>query len=243
MTKQRLLPDKVKILSGSWLKIIAMLSMLCDHVAGHLLTGSEIVLFSAGNTQITLVEAMHWFGRIAFPIFCFLLTEGFIHTRSKTKYGASLLIFALISEIPWNLEHNNTLFYGSQNVFFTLFLGFLGMVVLEKLKKQPILMLVLIIALGAVSALIRCDYGLKGFAFIILLYALREHEVLRIVPIVLLNSFMFAVFAFVPISFYSGKRGFIKGKIFKYFFYAFYPVHIFVIYLIKYNVLQNLFNK
>ncbi len=243
MTKQSLLPDKIKFLSGSWLKIIAMMSMLCDHVAGHILSDSQIVLLSLGGHQIMLSTAMHWFGRMAFPIFCFLLCEGFHYTHSRLKYGINLLAFALISEIPWNLEHAGTLFCPTQNVFFTLFFGFLALWAIEGLKNKPVLMLISIAALVISAGILRFDYGTRGVAFIILLYALREHEILRIVPIVIINWYQFAVFAFLPISFYNGKRGFIKGKIFKYFFYAFYPLHIFVIYLIKYDVLAKLFAK
>ena len=108
MQSQKLVPNNMKILSGSALKVIAMVTMVIDHVGGHL-TDHSIVLFSLGNYQIRLFLLMRMIGRMAFPIFAFLLAEGFFHTRSRLKYGVSLLVFALISEIPWNLEHGFSL--------------------------------------------------------------------------------------------------------------------------------------
>ena len=75
-----------------------------------------------------------------------------------------------------------------------------------------------------------------GVLFIILIYALREHEVLRMIPSFLLGRPWIIIWAFLPISLYNGKRGFIKGKVLKYAFYVFYPAHIFVIWMIKYHI-------
>ena len=106
----------------------------------------------------------------------------------------------------------------------------------EYLKKEPALMLVGILLFGVLADTLRADYGFKGYVFIMLMYALREHEVLRILPSALLAQPWFSMTAFIPISLYNGKRGFIKGKVLKYTFYAIYPVHIFVIYLLKYVI-------
>ena len=79
-------------LSGSWLKMIAMLSMTIDHMA-----------YYYGIENPYLYELMRTIGRIAFPTFAFLLAEGFVHTKNRQKYMLSLFIFALLSEIPWLL--------------------------------------------------------------------------------------------------------------------------------------------
>ena len=79
-----------KDLSGSWLKIIAMLSMTIDHVA-----------YYYGCSNPYLYELMRTVGRIAFPTFAFLLAEGFVYSRNRQKYMLSLFAFALVSEIPW----------------------------------------------------------------------------------------------------------------------------------------------
>ena len=94
-----------KDLSGSWLKIIAMLSMTIDHVA-----------YYYGCSNPYLYELMRTVGRIAFPTFAFLLAEGFVYSRNRQKYMLSLFAFALVSEIPWLMLNHD----GSHNVLFTL---------------------------------------------------------------------------------------------------------------------------
>lgn len=116
MQKIQLFPDKMKILSGSMLKVIAVTTMLIDHVASYLIP-QKWVLFTVFGYDVRLYRLMRNLGRWAFPIFAVLLIEGFLHTHSRLKYGISLAAFALISEIPWNLVHTGTLLYQGQNVF------------------------------------------------------------------------------------------------------------------------------
>ena len=214
------------------IKLIAVAAMLIDHITCYALP-YRIVLFTIGNNNIQLYTVMRIIGRIAFPLFAFLLVEGFIHTRNRVRYGASLIICALISEIPWDLLHSGKLFSSGMNVFFTLALGFLGMCAVEYFKSHPFFQLIALLALAAVTILLKPDYSIRGYIFIILLYALREHEVLRILPSFILNFFIYTLAAFVPISFYNRKRGFIKGSVLKYAFYAFYPVHLLMFYFIR----------
>ena len=214
------------------IKLIAMLTMLIDHTASFTIPRSY-VLFTIGGHNIILYSVMRMIGRIAFPLFAFLLVEGFIHTRNRVRYGASLIICAFISEIPWDLVHSGKMFNSDNNVFFTLALGYLGICAVEHLKSRPFFQLFALLALAAVTLLLKPDYSIRGYIFIILLYALREHEVLRILPSFILNLFIYAIPAFVPISFYNGKRGFIKGSVLKYAFYAFYPIHLLVFYFIR----------
>ena len=96
-------------LSGSALKVIAMISMVIDHIALYLMEHGTL-----------LYETMRCIGRIAFPVFAFLIAEGFIHTRSRYRYFFTLLGFAVISEIPWYLLNGAD---GIHNVMFTLALG------------------------------------------------------------------------------------------------------------------------
>ena len=229
--------ERYKILSGSWLKVIAMASMLIDHTAGQLLRHMEAFnepLISLGHHHMTWYFLMRCVGRLAFPLFAFLLVEGFEHTRSRRRYGRNLLVFALISEIPWNLTHGGHLYGLSQNVFFTLFLGFLGLCAIEhyrdNLKRQTIALLGLFVA----SILLLCDYGCSGFSFIIMLYLLRRQPLFRaIVGAGMLSYRWIAGLAFIPIAMYNGQRGFIQGPLSKYLFYAFYPLHLLVLYFIK----------
>ncbi len=228
------IPKKYKILSGSVLKCIALFTMIVDHVGLHLLRNSGIVLLYTSAGPLELFTLMRKVGRLAFPIYCFLLVEGFLHTHDRRKYGLNLLAFALISEIPWNLEHTGALYCPSQNVFFTLFLGYAGMCCIEELKERPLEQLISLIALVLVAMNLKADYGTGGFAFILVMYLLREQKILQAIVGTCIESGGWAAgLAFIPINLYNGQRGFIQGKFMKYLFYCAYPVHIMIIYLIK----------
>ncbi|MBO7406044.1 MAG: TraX protein [Clostridia bacterium] len=227
--------DRFRVLSGSWLKIIATVAMLIDHIAWVFLANSQIVLFTFFGRSLTLYTLMRGIGRIAFPIYAFLITEGFLHTHDRRQYGISLAVFALISEVPWDLVHYGKFFsITSQNVFFTLFLGYLAICMVERFRERPFIQAAWLIGLLVVSLLLRADYGISGYCFILFMYALREHELLRaIIGCGFLSSRWKAGLAFIPIALYNGKRGFIRGPVAKYFFYLFYPLHLLVLYLIK----------
>ena len=231
MIQQDFIPKQWRIFSGSALKLIAVISMLIDHV-GAFLIDQRIVLLHIGEYTLTLYRLMRDLGRFAFPIFCFLLIEGFLHTHHRTRYGGNLLLLALISEIPYNLVHTGTLFYPVQNVFFTVFWGYLGLCAIDFFREKPPFMLLSLIGMAIVSIPLNADYDIYGFAFILLLYALREQKILRIFSALLLHNFRFAMIAFLPISLYNGKRGFIREPVLKYLFYLIYPLHILIIYLI-----------
>lgn len=144
---------KRKGISGSTLKTIALLSMLIDHTAAVILArqimaqGYNRAVLS-GNSELEAWLASHgalyWTyqvmraaGRLGFPIFCFLLAEGFRKTRDVRKYGLRLGIFALISEIPFNLAITGRLTAsGYQNVYFTLFLGLFTLCLFDFFEKS-----------------------------------------------------------------------------------------------------------
>jgi len=178
-TENTIIPERSHIFSGSALKLIALISMIIDHTAFALIYYIPLesqLLFTLGEKTVTWYSLMRGIGRLAFPLYCFLLSEGFVHTHDRRKYGRNLLVFALISELPWNLLHAGTWLYpGSQNVFFTLFLGFLGITVLDELpslcKKFAALGTLLIAA-----SFLHADYGVRGFALPVLLYALRRRK-------------------------------------------------------------------
>lgn len=236
-----LVPQKYKVLSGSALKLIAVISMLIDHTAFVLLGEDAPVLCQMGSHRLTLYDTMRFIGRIAFPIYCFLLVEGFLHTRDPKKYGGRLFLFALISEIPWNLEHTGHIFYAQQNVFFTLFLGFLGLCLLrvfQEKKDRKVPCALGLFALLVASIYLRADYDISGYCFILMLYLLREQPPLRaVVGSVMLPNTWRAGLAFLPISLYNGKRGFVRSQIASLCFYALYPVHILLLYWIRLNTI------
>jgi hypothetical protein len=227
-------------MSGSVLKLIACLAMLIDHMAAFLpgdFMDMKETLFMIGDKAISLRMIMHYIGRTAFPLFAFLITEGFIHTHDRKKYAINLLIFALISEIPWNLAHTGHLFYGRQNVFFTLLLGYLGLCAIDYYKDDYKKTIIALACLLGISIVLRADYTCFGFGFIILLHILRDRRLMAIIGCCVLPSRWIGGLAFIPILMYNGQRGFAKRKWTKYAFYIFYPLHLLVLYLIRTYIL------
>ena len=232
------------------IKIIAMVTMICDHIGFVLidkgkLYGYNIYLYSYA---ITLPEAASWLtarailrmiGRLAFPLFAFCLTEGFVHTSNVYKYVARLAIFALISEIPFDLACFNTpVDFSTQNVFFTLLIGFVGMMVIKKIKDDLwILKLFAFIGACFVGNLIRCDYGWEGVALILAIYLTKNSKLVQTAVIgaggimLSLTRKGFGGFAAVITWFYNGKK---SEHSFKYLYYLIYPMHLLLFYLIVY---------
>ncbi|MBR1845659.1 MAG: conjugal transfer protein TraX [Oscillospiraceae bacterium] len=175
--------EKKGLLTGNALKWIAIVTMLIDHVGATLVL--QLFYADPTNDMLMVYYLVRSIGRIAFPIFCFLLVEGFCHTRSRGKYLLRLGLFALIAEIPFDLafnwpEYNDFNVFGvleftSQNVFFTLFFGLCGLwlwdVLAKHLPKWAEYPAVLVATLPAwVAANLFCtDYDVSGIALIMAL--------------------------------------------------------------------------
>lgn len=229
-------------ISGSTIKIIAIVAMLIDHIGAviveRMIMQSTGGMWSYDDPLVILDQVLRGIGRIGFPIFSFLLVEGFLHTRNVAKYALRLGIFALISEVPFDLAFAGKFFYMDyQNVFFTLFIGLLVMIAYRAIEEKisctkgiKIFLYVLALVAGAVLAqILMTDYAAIGIVCIMVLYIFRKKRTNQL----LAGSLVFmwevpAPFAFIPIACYNGKRG-LKMK---YFFYLFYPVHLFILYLI-----------
>lgn len=251
-------------ITGSTLKIIAIVAMLIDHIGAVLLEGkmTELRMMQQGQEMgqelLQLYERLYdadlvlrAIGRLGFPIFCFLLVEGFVHTRSRLKYGRNLLIFALISEIPFDLAFTRAmdgeeLLWGVvypyyQNVFFTLFIGllcmcayeFIGTHVENRFWKWGGNLAVLCAGM-LVAELLHTDYSELGVLTITMMYLFRkDHLKSMLAGCITLTVFnpmeISCLLCLLPVRSYNGKRGLSM----KYFFYAFYPVHLFILYLIS----------
>lgn len=230
--------------SGSTIKLIAIVTMLIDHIGAVIL--APLVRPEAGGGNLSLImtyDIMRGIGRIAFPIFCFLLVEGFFHTRSRAKYALRLAVFALISEIPFDLAFYKELFFmGHQNVFFTLLLGLLMMMGIEAVNERIlpkigqgkavvglIIQMVFFLAAAALATALHTDYSALGIIAIFGMYILRFNRLyMCIFEALFFLSFeaIWVIFSFLPIYFYNGKR----GLSLKYLFYAFYPLHLLILY-------------
>lgn len=262
---------RIQFFTGNSLKIIAVLTMVIDHlckiVLQWLLSNYWGVMVDNGQMSWEQFQQIDNFirfdlqsiGTIAFPLFCFLLAEGFQYTRDKKRYIGLMFAFALISEIPFDIgffseysrmEGTFPFYLKYQNVFFTLFLGLLTLVCIERLScksevradkiKSVIFQVICIAALALVAELIHCDYGMQGILFIVAFYVCRNHRIYQV--LLFLLAYMGAtgnqpplctLLACILILLYNGKRGKLKLK---YFFYVFYPAHIFILYLIQIGI-------
>ncbi len=233
-------------LTSNMLRILAMAFMICDHLWAKVVPGNDW---------------MTYVGRMTFPIFAFMISEGFVHTSNLKKYIFRLLGFALISEIPFNLFYGGNWFYPyHQNVLFTLLLGLLAITLIDKARKDKTaktitktVLLLIPICLGAFIGF--PDYGFWGFLTVVMFYLFRDFPfawLAQLVAMILMNIVLFegqqilveisgktceiatqgfAVFALIPIWLYGGRKG-KSSKIMQYGFYAFYPLHMLIIYLL-----------
>lgn len=222
-------PSRKFGLSGSTLKIIAIVTMFIDHAGATIVKGLLKLPAICDNPELysrmnELYNLMRDIGRIAFPIFCFLLVEGFLHTRNVKKYASRLFLFALISEIPFDFALKTSWYYPEkQNVYFTLLIGLLVIWGMSLFLEQD-MMLILIMAAGLIAArLLKTDYSYKGVFLIEVLYVLRFSRLYQCLGGAAAVTWELpAPAAFFPVYFYNGKRGISL----KYFFYWFYPVHL-----------------
>ena len=233
---------------GSTLKWLAILTMLCDHIAALVLMPAygisfywsldELITALAGGGITALCVVLRLIGRIAFPIFCFLLVEGLFYTRSRLRYLRNLIVAALLSEIPFDLCLRAVPFSLSvQNVMWTLALGLLACTAIDALLKQGLDDNLRILAsLGAVAVCMAVaryfmtDYDAFGVILIVLLHVLRQSRAAQCLVGAVATAFeCTAPLAFLFIYFYNGQR----GRQMKWFFYLFYPVHLLALYLIR----------
>lgn len=207
----------IQCLDSFQLKCIAIVSMALDHT-GAVLYPSQIWL--------------RCLGRIAFPIFCFLIVEGFFHTHDVRRYMGRLGVFALISEIPYDLAFRGVpLEYAHQNVFFTFLIGIGMMVLLERNREWPVKAVILLLAMW-LAVLIRSDYNFRGVLLIFVFYIFHESRWLAVTAGGFWNFLYqgviqkYGVLSVLPLALYNGER----GRKMKYFFYIFYPAHLLLLY-------------
>ena len=218
-------------LNMNQLKVIAMAFMLIDHFA-YIMIERGVGL--SGNWYM-IDRVMRGMGRIAFPIFCFTIVEGFQRTRDPREYFKRLIVFALISEIPFDLAFRGSLVdMGYQNVFWTLAFG-LGTMILYEDRMMPSWKRTLgLIGCFYVPYIIHTDYSIYGVLAIFLMYLFRNEPIKSCMAgyiILLLQSRteMWAVFGFLLILLYNGERG--KGN--KFLYYIFYPAHLLLLLVLK----------
>lgn len=238
----RLLSAPAGRISGTGLKLLACGSMLLDHIGASCLEAGLLAPFYAdlAPAQPGLAEldvALRLIGRLAFPLYCFLLVEGFVHTRSAPRYLLRLSLFALLSEVPFNLAFFGRVLYPDyQNVYWTLALGLLCLMLLRRAEQSGLAGAELRLAQGAALLLcggaawaLRTDYDWFGVVLIAALYLLRDQPRRRLAAGCLLTCWeVTAPLAFLFIARYSGRRGWCPRWA-RTGFYLFYPVHLLIL--------------
>ena len=212
-----------KILSNFDLKILAIITMTIDHI---------------GSIIYPNIDAFRTIGRISFPIFCFLLVEGFKHTHNRFRYFIRLLLFAIITQPIYDYAFNNH----ELNILFTFSLSFLLLSSIEFIKKiinkynkgienylyKTISYLLIYIIFLILSIILNVDYQALGVSLVLIFY-LSPNILLSLLLYLIIaitldvnNIQLYSLIAFIFIYFYNGK----KGKNIKYFFYLYYPLHL-----------------
>lgn len=220
-----------KGLSQETLKGIACFTMLLDHIGATMVQG----------------YALRIIGRIAFPIFCFLMAEGTFYTKNPRKYGLRLMIGALLSEIPFDLAFRGKLTWEYQNVMLTLFLGFLTVEIIQR-TEFDIVKLLAVSGGFALAEWANTDYGGFGVLLVVLFSQTRGKLWFQTIMVAMfswmINSLkipvlgilvpieMFAIFAMIPIALYSGGKV-TSNRAVQWGFYLFYPVHLIILVLVR----------
>lgn len=231
---------KMRGLSAFALKSIAVTAMLIDHIAAAFVPTASI-----------LGQVMHLFGRITGPVMCFFIAEGYFHTRNRGRYALRLLVFALISCVPFALFNESVL---PQNVLFTLLLGLLALHVWETMQNRPAAAACI---LGLCLLAIPFDWTFIGVLLVLLFGSCRDDRarltrgyavISALFFLYVLNSvsrnywhlMLYQAGIFLPLPLlrmYNGRRGGERlGQAGKYIFYWFYPLHLAAIALIKHGL-------
>lgn len=241
-----------KGLSGNQLKLIAAVAMVIDHV-GYLLgkwTAIRLVpadpSYAACHAAVIVLRSV---GRISFPIFAFLLVEGFFHTRDWRRYALRMGMVALLAEAPFNLLSSGMFIYPEQqNVMVTLLIGVVMMAGLRELSVRVrgeagvVIQLLAIAAACGLAWLLRTDYSYFGVMLIAIFYWFRESRGRQCAVGYVWEMLFEELWAykagllagFLPLLFYSGQRGRRRTG---YVFYLFYPVHMLILGAVFYGMI------
>lgn len=222
--------EKLRILDGTSLKLLAMISMVFDHVGD---------MFFPGALWMRMI------GRLAMPLFSFCIAEGYAHTRNKQRYLLRMGIFALVSEIPFDLAFEGRVGLGHQNIMLSFFLAILALMLFDRIRGEgkehaafkTLLGILCVCAVAVLALLLKADYTLFAVVAVFLFYVLRNRPALLRCGVGVgflaltrtVGYYRATGLSLIPLLLYNGKRG--RGL--KWLFYAFYPGHLLLLYLLK----------
>ena len=232
-------------ISQEQLKLIACVSMLIDHIGVFFVLNAYNQASGAAKAELfEIYKMLHTIGRLAFPIYCFLLVEGVFHTGNSTKYGIRLLIGALLSEIPFDLVCYGRINIEEQSVMVTILLGFVMLLAFKK-SSNLLLKLLIVAPFAMLAEQLHGNYGYPGI-LTIAAFALTRDLQHKFIWQAFLLWFIFSpnhqmllnwlggsgctiqelcMFSLLPISLYDGRKA-TKSKLTQWAFYLFYPVHL-----------------
>lgn len=228
-------------LTAAALKRIAAIAMAADHFAYAVLYYVyDLPALRTGDPSAPMLariyDLLRGFGRISYPIFAFLIVEGFLKTRNVRRYIARIAVFALLSEVPFDLcFYGKPVSWETQNVLVTFLLGLLMLSALHAIRYRAslasplraVLCAAVIAASAGIAFLIKCDYDLPGILLIAFFYWFKSDRLFSLIggAVILCPWDLFelpAVFGFALLYFYNGE----KGKQNRWAFYLFYPLHL-----------------
>ena len=221
-------------MSAFMLKMLALITMIIDHV---------------GAVFFPQLYWLRYIGRISMPIYAFLISQGYKYTRNFTRYAIRLAIFAVISEVPYDLLfHGTWLEFGNQSIMFTLLSGLIAIRLLDlSAKKRNIILFLLAVGVTVVPYFGKFDYGIYGVLAILCFYLFQKYRGIDAIAYSGLTyayyfyngnqAQLWSVAASIPILLYNGKRGALSLK---YFFYIAYPAHLLLLFAVRYVLNHHL---
>ena len=223
-------------MSSFALRCLALFAMVCDH---------------AGLALFPDIGAFRCVGRLAFPLYCFLLTQGYLHTRNRLAYGRRLLMLALVSEIPFDLLiFARPVCAAEQNALFSLLLGMMALYAADTLKDRPVQAWLAVMAVCVCAMAANVSYGWLGPVLCLAAYFGRNNRLrmaMYIAGALLLYTFSLALsdvaaswvlvslcapLALIPMLLYSKKPG-PRSRVLSFLFYAAYPLHLAALVIIR----------
>jgi len=226
---------KLQIFNGAQLKYLAFVSMLTDHVNNALI----IPMLDGEGFLLYLSNIFSILGRIAFPIFVFFIVEGFFKTGSRRKYLLTLLVFGVISEVPFDM-FTSKVFYNPNwnNMMFTLALCLMSIWIIDSLKKKIsskilwyIISVFIMAFFGILSMLLSLDYDIHAIVVAYIFYIFYDKPILGAgLGYISIIKELYSFLGFAMTLTYNGKR----GRQYKWLNYLFYPLHILILGILRF---------
>ncbi|MCI7797336.1 MAG: conjugal transfer protein TraX [Mollicutes bacterium] len=215
-------------LSSETIKIIAIITMIIDHIGWAFISNNSTSFF------------IHFIGRFTAPVMCFFIVEGYKYTKDLKLYLLRLLSFAFISQVPFALFQNSSVIFYPLNMMFSLMLSLAALYIYDKVKDK-LLCYSFILCLLSISLM--SDWSIYSILMALCFYKFKDNKIKIYISflLMLISQVAFTgawyhlgILLSLPIllNLYNGKRK-NKNKFGKYVFYIIYPLHLILIDILK----------